>query len=37
MNRMLVVVFDSEDKAYEGKEALRQLDDEHQRLRLCGA
>lgn len=28
MNRMLVVVFDSEDKAYEGKNALLQLDDE---------
>jgi len=28
MNRMLVVVFDSEDKAYEGKTALLQLDDE---------
>ncbi|MGP0018304.1 MAG: DUF1269 domain-containing protein [Candidatus Sulfotelmatobacter sp.] len=28
MNRMLVVVFDNEDKAYEGKTALLQLDDE---------
>ena len=26
MDRMLVVVFDSEDKAYEGKRALSQLD-----------
>src|SRR5262249_57159071 len=28
MDRMLVVVFDNENKAYEGKNALRQLDDE---------
>ena len=28
MDRMLVVVFDSEDKAYEGKKALLQLDSE---------
>lgn len=28
MDRMLVVVFDTEDKAYEGKNALLQLDDE---------
>ena len=28
MDRMLVVVFDSESKAYEGKKALLQLDDE---------
>jgi uncharacterized membrane protein len=28
MNRMLVVVFDTESKAYEGKKALYQLDDE---------
>src|SRR5262252_8142534 len=28
MDRMLVVVFDNESKAYEGKNALRQLDDE---------
>ena len=28
MDRMLVVVFDTEDKAYEGKKALLQLDDE---------
>jgi len=28
MDRMLVVVFDNESKAYEGKEALLQLDDE---------
>ena len=28
MDRMLVVVFDNESKAYEGKEALLQLDGE---------
>src|SRR5262249_20185568 len=28
MDRMLVVVFDNESKAYEGKQALQQLDDE---------
>ena len=28
MDRMLVVVFDNENKAYEGKEALQQLDSE---------
>ena len=28
MDRMLVVVFDNESKAYEGKKALLQLDDE---------
>jgi hypothetical protein len=28
MDRMLVVVFDSETKAYEGKKALLQLDNE---------
>ena len=28
MNRMLVAVFDSEDKAYEGENALLKLDDE---------
>ncbi len=28
MDRMLVVVFDSESKAYEGKKALLQLDGE---------
>ena len=28
MDRMLVVVFDNETKAYEGKKALLQLDDE---------
>jgi len=28
MDRMLVVVFDTENKAYEGKKALQQLDDE---------
>ena len=28
MERMLVVVFDSETKAYEGKSALRQLERE---------
>jgi len=28
MDRMLVVVFDNENKAYEGKQALQQLDSE---------
>ena len=28
MDRMLVVVFDNENKAYEGQQALLQLDDE---------
>jgi hypothetical protein len=28
MDRMLVVVFDNESKAYEGKQALLQLDNE---------
>ena len=28
MDRMLVVVFDNENKAYEGKKALQQLDAE---------
>lgn len=36
MDRMLVVVFDNESKAYEGKTALLELDREaiHQRLRI---
>jgi len=29
MDRMLVVVFDSESRAYRGKEALLALDDDH--------
>lgn len=32
MPRMLLVVFDSENKAYEGKKALSQLENEGSRL-----